>query len=85
MNQKHVYPFIAAHSKHLNKSQAEIDTLTNKAISQDAPADAYDFDEKRGGWQRMQDLRNSSPDLVKRFEREAGVTVDELLTEGANA
>ena len=72
------YPFIVAHCK----QQTEIDRLIDRAKSDNAPADAYDFDSNRGGWQTMQELRKSSPDLVQRFEREQGVTVDELLTEG---
>lgn len=75
------YPFIVAHGKHINKTQQETDRLIDQAKSDNAPLDAYDFDSNRGGWQTMQDLRKSSPDLVQRFEREQGVTVDELLTE----
>lgn len=77
------FPFIEAHGKHLNKSQTEIDRLIDQAKSDNAPADAYDFDSNRGGWQTMQDLRKSSPGLVERLEREADVTVDEVLTEPA--
>lgn len=75
------FPFIVAHGKHLSKNQQEIDKLIDRAKSDNAPADAYDFQSERGGWQTMQDLRKASPDLVQRFEREQGVTVDELLTE----